>query len=198
MSDLAESADANRGAALLVNGRVVPVEVTTTLSSVSLGYENASVTVECFDADGNEIPLSAETRFVVRRGDTVRVTATGFAPDSEINVAVFSDPTALGIVTIDATGAGRQQWALPDTLSPGDHTLVASGDLPEIDDTVFGLRIIVDSPSFVTRVFSSTATRVLLALGVIIGLIIPATRRRRRDSQPVTMPPPRTNSSPSS
>jgi len=180
-----------------VNGTIVAVEVATTVSLVSLGYENASVTIECFDPAGNDIPLSAETRFVVRRGDTVRVTATGFAPDSEINVAVFSDPTALGVVTIDATGAGRQQWTLPDSLSPGDHTLVASGDLPDIDDTVFGLRIIVDSPSFVTRVFSSTATRILLALGIITGLIIPATRRRRR-SQPETMPPPRTNSSPSS
>jgi len=180
VEELATNADANRGFALLVNGQFVPVDVATTLSSVSLGYENASVTVECFDTNGNTIPLSSEARFLVRHGDTVRVTAEGFAPDTDINVAVFSDPSVLGVVTVDASGNGRQQWTLPDTLSPGDHTLVASGDLPGITDTVFGLRIIVNSPSLDARVFSSTATRIVIALGVLVGFIIPATRRRRR------------------
>jgi len=181
VSILAEEADSSRGAAIIVNGKAVPVEVKTTASSMSLTYMNATLEVQCFDKDGNEINLNGESRFIVRRNDVVRVIVSGFKPGTDVNVAVFSDPTALGTITADASGAGRQQWKIPATLAPGDHTLVASGDLPEVEDTVFGLRVIIDKKSLVARLSSSNTVRALLVVAVLVGLFIPATRRRRDD-----------------
>ena len=186
VSTLAEEAESSRGAAIIVNGKAVPVEVKTTASSMSLTYLNATLEVQCFDKDGNEINLNGESRFVVRKNDVVRVIVSGFKPGTDVNVAVFSDPTALGTITADASGAGRQQWKIPDTLAPGDHTLVASGDLPEVDDTVFGLRVIIDKKSLVARISSSNTVRVLLVVAVLVGLFIPATRRRRDDEDKAT------------
>ena len=180
VSTLAEQADVDRGAAIIVDGQVLPVETNTTISSTTLTYLNASLTVQCFDKDGKVLQLSGESRFVVRKGDVVRVTLSGFKPNTQVNFAMFSDPTALGTITADATGSGRQQWKIPNSISPGNHTLVATGNLPKIGNTTFGLRVIIDSKSLVTRISSSNSARALLVVGILIGLVLPATRRRRR------------------
>jgi hypothetical protein len=179
ITNLAKEADAARGAALLVNGKTVPVDISTTLSSVTLRYQNASLEVKCFDKDGSELALSGDNRFTLRQGDTVKVVATGFLPASSINVAVFSDPVALGTVTADEQGKANQLWSIPNSITAGDHTLVISGDLAGVDNTVFGLRIVVDEVSLASRIASNSWTRVIIALGIFGGLLIPANRRRK-------------------
>lgn len=180
VSTLAEQADVDGGAAIIVDGQVLPVKTNTSLTSTKLTYMDASLTVQCFDKDGKELQLSGESRFIVRRGYVIRVSVSGFKPNTRINFAMFSTPTALGAVTADALGSGRQQWQIPDSISPGNHTLVATGNLPKVGDTTFGLRIVIDSKSLMARISSSNSVRALLLIGVFAGLLIPANRRRRK------------------
>jgi hypothetical protein len=180
VSRLVKQAESNRGGALLIDGKPVPVDVRTTPSSIILTYRNASVEVKCFDKDGSEIALSDDNRFTLRHGDAIKVVATGFSPGSSINVAVFSDPVAFGEVTVGQQGTVSQQWSIPNSIDAGNHTLVASGDLADVEDTVFGLRIVVDEQSLVSRIASNTWTRIIIAFGIFVGLLIPANRRRRK------------------
>ena len=180
VSRLVKQAESNKGAALLIDGKPVPVDVRTTPASITLTYRNASVEVKCFDKDGSEIALSDDNRFTLRHGDAIKVVATGFSPGSSINVAVFSDPVAFGEVTVGQQGTASQQWPIPNSIDAGNHTLVASGDLADVEDTVFGLRIVVDEQSLVSRIASNTWTRIIIALGIFVGLLIPANRRRRK------------------
>jgi hypothetical protein len=180
ISVLAIEADTKEGAALIIDGNTVPVKVETTTTSTTMSYGDASLEVKCFDIDGNPIALSAEGRFTLKRGDVVSMRATGFAPGSKINAALFSDPVALGTVSTNDAGQATQQWGVPDTMTPGDHTLVFSGDLAYVKNTVFGLRIVVDQQSLVSRIASNTWTRIIIALGIFVGLLIPANRRRRQ------------------
>ena len=180
ISVLANEADTKKGAALIIDGKTVPVTVETTTTSTTMSYGDASLEVKCFDIDGNPIALSAEGRFTLQRGDVVSMNATGFAPGSKINAALFSDPVALGTVSTNDAGQATQQWGIPDTMTPGDHTLVFSGDLANVKNTVFGLRIVVDEQSLVSRIASNTWTRITIALGIFVGLLIPANRRRRK------------------
>lgn len=182
ISLLANEADTKKGAALIIDGKTVPVTVGTTTTSTTMSYGEASLEVKCFDINGNPIALSAEGRFTLQRGDVVSMSATGFAPGSKINAALFSDPVALGTASTNDAGQATQQWSIPDTMTPGDHTLVFSGDLANVKNTVFGLRIIVNQESFITRITSSVWTRVIVALGIVGGLIIPANRLRRRQT----------------
>lgn len=177
---LADEAKTEKGAALLINGRAVPVTVRTTTTSTTMSYGNASLEVTCFDIDGKPVALSAEGRFTLQRGDVVSMSASGFTPGSRINAGLFSSPVALGSATTNDEGQASAQWNIPDSMAPGDHTLVFSGDLAKIDSTVFGLRIVVNQESFITRIASSVWTRVIVALGIAVGLVIPANRRRRR------------------
>ena len=180
VSRLVKQAESNKGGALLIDGKPVPVDVRTTPSSITLTYRNASVEVKCFDKDGSEIALSDDNRFTLRHGDAIKVVATGFSPGSSINVAVFSDPVAFGEVTVGQQGTASQQWPIPNSIDAGNHTLVASGDLADVEDTVFGLRIVVDEQSLVSRIASNTWTRLIIAFGIFVGLLIPANRRRRQ------------------
>ena len=180
VSRLVKQAESNKGGALLIDGKPVPVDVRTTPSSITLTYRNASVEVKCFDEDGSEIALSDDNRFTLRHGDAIKVVATGFSPGSSINVAVFSDPVAFGEVTVGQQGTASQQWSIPNSIDAGNHTLVASGDLADVEDTVFGLRIVVDEQSLVSRIASNTWTRLIIAFGIFVGLLIPANRRRRQ------------------
>ena len=180
VSRLVKQAESNKGAALLIDGKPVPVDVRTTPASITLTYRNASVEVKCFDKDGSEIALSDDNRFTLRHGDAIKVVATGFSPGSSINVAVFSDPVAFGEVTVGQQGTASQQWPIPNSIDAGNHTLVASGDLADVEDTVFGLRIVVDEQSLLSRIASNTWTRITIALGIFLGLLIPANRRRRK------------------
>ena len=144
----------------------------------------ASLTVRCYDADGEEILVSADSRFELLRSDFIEMSVSGFKPRSNIKAIVYaaSDPVRLGEINVDATGAGVQRWDVPDTLEAGLHTLAASGDLAEVDDAVFGLRIMVDEVPFLTRIANSWVIRILLLLAVFSALLIPA-RLRRRDEE---------------
>ena len=180
VSRLVKQAESNKGGALLIDGKPVPVDLRSTPSSTTLTYGNASVEVKCFEKDGSEIALSDDNRFTLRHGDAIKVVATGFSPGSSIDVAVFSDPVVLGEVTVGQQGTASQQWSIPNSIDAGNHTLVASGNLADVDDTVFGLRIVVDEQSLVSRIASNTWTRIIIALGIFVGLLIPANRRRRK------------------
>jgi hypothetical protein len=181
VESITNAVDSASGAVALVNGKVIKVNVATTLSSVTLSHSGATLEVKCFDSKGVEIGLSGESRFELRRGDTVQISVTGFAPMAVINAAVFSEPTALGTLTADAYGEGIEKWTVPDTIVAGNHTLMVAGDLPKVKDTVFGLRIIVDQKSFAARVAGSWVTRSILLFGIVLGFFIPATLRRRRE-----------------
>ena len=180
VSRLVKQAESNKGGALLIDGKPVPVDLRSTPSSTTLTYGNASVEVKCFEKDGSEIALSDDNRFTLRHGDTIKVVATGFSPGSSIDVAVFSDPVVLGELTVDQQGKANQLWSIPNSIDAGNHTLVLSGDLAGIDNSVFGLRIVVDEQSLVSRIASNTWTRITIAFGIFVGLLIPANRRRRK------------------
>lgn len=188
VDDLANVAESKGGAAVFVNGKAIEVEVSTSLSSITLAHKSASLTVDCFNSKGESIALSADSRFELRSGDVIRVSFSGFTPQKKVNVAVFSDPVALGSVSPDANGAGNGEWTVPDSIPAGTHTLIVAGDLPKLENTMFGLRIVVDQESLVSRIASSWVTRIVLALGVLGGLLLPATLRRRKeeDDSPVT------------
>lgn len=61
----------------------------------------------------------------VTPGQTITVSVSGFAPSSQVNLAI--DGQAIGSLTTDASGSGSGSFTVPSNLSPGTHTLSASG-----------------------------------------------------------------------
>ena len=182
VDELVKRIDVSNGSALFINGSSVETKVSTTLTTFTISAYNAMVSVRCYDSAGNEITLSGDSRFELRSGDTVELSASGFKPKSRINAAVFSEPVLLGELLVNGNGAGTKKWSIPASLSAGLHTLVVSGHLAEADDAVFGLRIVAQGDSFISRVTNSWIVRILLMLAIFAGLVIPARIRRRRET----------------
>ena len=59
--------------------------------------------------------------------EVVEVSGSGFEPDTDVEVWVFSEPTLLGTVLVDEDGNFSAELDLPATLPVGDHTVQAEG-----------------------------------------------------------------------
>jgi hypothetical protein len=68
-------------------------------------------------------PLTADGTIQLIRGHSVSITATGFAPDQDVNAWLFSDPILLGNTKTNGKGTVRDSFVVPPVTPNGDHTL---------------------------------------------------------------------------
>jgi hypothetical protein len=79
-----------------------PVESTVTRSNDQLviAAGDMSATISGVTADGAVAPLDNDGNIRLSEGDQIQVEASGFAPNSDVEVWLFSTPTLLGTVTV--------------------------------------------------------------------------------------------------
>jgi len=63
----------------------------------------------------------------VVQGSRVEVSGSGFAPNSQVDVWLNSDPVYLGAAQTDDTGSFTQEFVLPPDAAVGNHTLTMNG-----------------------------------------------------------------------
>jgi hypothetical protein len=63
----------------------------------------------------------------VVQGSRVEVSGSGFAPNSQVDVWLNSDPVYLGAAQTDDTGSFTQEFVLPPDAAVGNHTLTMIG-----------------------------------------------------------------------
>jgi hypothetical protein len=80
----------------------------------------------------------------VLRGGTIALEGSGFAPNSLVDVTIFSTPTKLGVVTVDGEGALSAELVVPRSVLPGTHTLKFDGSTPEGEllSVVIGVEVV--------------------------------------------------------
>ena len=64
---------------------------------------------------------------VLVAGGSINVSVMGLYPNSTANIWLFSTPTLLGEITVDADGVGTGTLAVPAGIPAGAHTLQANG-----------------------------------------------------------------------
>ena len=70
-------------------------------------------------------------RVVIEKGNSVTTSGTGFKPNSQVDVWVYSTPIWLGAVMTDEVGNFTTTLAMPAALPEGDHTFQAQGLTPD-------------------------------------------------------------------
>ncbi|HEY5662940.1 MAG TPA: fibronectin type III domain-containing protein [Ilumatobacter sp.] len=88
-----------------------------------------------------ELDFSFEVGSEIDNGK-VFVSGFGLAPDSTVEVYVFSDPIHIGTVMTDSTGSFEATLDLPDSLEAGEHTVLIEAvgpDGPVSGSWYFGL-----------------------------------------------------------
>lgn len=134
-------------------------------------------------------------------GGTVTMTGAGFAGDvSGYSVEIHSDPIVLASVATDAEGGFALETTVPDTLEPGDHSIVVVYDNVEVASTPVTVSAPVaaaapaEAATTPTAASSAPTTQggVILLLGLagvgVAALVGHEVAKRRRPGRPVSGP----------
>ena len=112
----------------MVGGTSVAVETSVDSdagsATIVAGDVSATITGGQAPAVDGEAP---ENALAFEAGSEVNVSASGFEPESEAEVIIYSEPTKLGRVKVDVNGTVTAQVTLPSDLKTGNHTLVING-----------------------------------------------------------------------
>jgi hypothetical protein len=171
-------------AGAVIGGKTVAATVSRASNQITAIAGEITTTVSGLTSDGQRVALNSEGNLIVNKGDKLVVDAAGFAPDSEVEVWMYSTPTQLGVVTADAGGKVSGTFALSDGLEVGDHRVVLSGENLGGAEALVGLGLTygaVESGSSITRVLIA----IPIALAILFGLFLPAVTRRRRQNSAV-------------
>jgi titin len=75
-------------------------------------------------------------------GETITISGTGFAPNSEVTIVIYSSPHSLGTVMTDQAGAFSKAVTIPSNLS-GSHTITSMGIDPDGASRVLALGVTI-------------------------------------------------------
>lgn len=167
------------GAALRVAGKEVPVTISREDNSILIRAVLFNARFSGQQSDGSVIALDSDGNIRVKNGDALKVTVTGFAPESEVEVRLYSDPILLGRTSVDKQGTMLSTYRIPDTITSGAHRVVLVGKNYSGDTVTFAAGIMVGAANT-----TSWALRLLIAFplggAVLAAMFLPAILRRRK------------------
>ena len=144
---------------------------------ISSGPVRASISG--ISKDGIVAPLDADGNVHLKTGDLIKINASGFRPNSEVDVWLYSTPTNLGTRKVTKDGKVEATFVVPKNIDAGAHRLAVVAKLPNGKSATFALGLL-----FGDIQQTSTLTRILIAipitLAIATGLILPNQARRRR------------------
>jgi hypothetical protein len=140
------------------------------------------VSLAAVDEVGAVIPFDVSGNVRMQIGESVRVTAKGFASTTPVDVWLFSDPLKLGSTIVENNGAFEESHKIPDGVSNGSHTVLMTGTSSAGDDVQIAISIMVGDPQGFEEA-GRVALIVILVLAVGGAIFLPAALKRRRDDE---------------
>lgn len=168
---------------MVIDGKETIATVTRANNRVTVGAGGVNVTFNGISQDGTILPLDNDGNLRVTGGDSVSVEGTGFAPNQDVEVWMFSTPQLLATVKADSNGKVVENIKLSTMLQEGNHRFVVDGKSASGTDALVTLGVIVGYESSGLSTTGKLLIALPIALAVLAGLIIPTTLRRRREDE---------------
>jgi hypothetical protein len=113
----------------IVDGVSVPFTLAPapSLTGLILEGSNFGISISASSNTGSQDPLNSQGELVFTAGRFATFSGTGFAPNTEVVVWIFSDPRQLGKVMTDSKGNFFGELPVPEDLEVGEHTLQLNG-----------------------------------------------------------------------
>lgn len=172
-------------AAAIVNGQSVTGTLTRRNNALVMDAGGINAIISGVSRDGDVIALDEEGNLRLEEGDLISVEASGFSAGSGVELWVFSTPFRLADVTAGSDGRVSGTYPLPTTVEPGSHRVVLKGQNAAGSDVVAGVGLFIGQP-FDADGVSPWVIWAPVTLAIAIALIIPATRRRRRQREGIS------------
>jgi uncharacterized repeat protein (TIGR02543 family) len=112
-----------------LDGQDIGVTLTPEFDSKLITIEGDGFTMALagLDSNGDQLELDGDGNLVLQNDRLAYVEGTGFLPNSDVKLYLFSTPTYLGIVHTDADGNFSGTVEIPQEIEAGIHTLQANG-----------------------------------------------------------------------
>ncbi len=170
---------ASSAGAATIGGKTAKAKTTRVNNQLVFTAGGFTVTLAGVNPDGTVIPLSNAGLLEVRRGDTFRLNAQGFAPESTVEIWMFSKTLHLGTITIGADGLMQSTFKVPKSITDGLHHLVMVGVDKAEAEAKFEVGMNVGVPTKQWW-YSRWLLIIPIMLAVFAGFWLPTTARRRR------------------
>lgn len=131
--------------ALTVEGVTTPVVVDPNASGDGIVGTAGDLTFELsgLDAEGLPLPLDTDGNLILNADGLVDTGGEGFAAEAPVKVYIFSDPTFLGTLFTDPTGAFSGTLQIPAGIDPGVHNLQVVGYDTDGNVLVFTVGVVI-------------------------------------------------------
>jgi hypothetical protein len=170
--------DADPGAAF---GAVIATEadanVTSTIASTATSFivngTGWSVTLNPIWLNNKAVALDATKKLVVAAGGSISISATGYAPNSEVRAYVGT--TLLGTFTAAANGAVTGTIKIPETQKVGSYVVTLTGFSPSFKARWISVGFNVKAgfaTKAITITFTGTATAVSTTAAKTLATIV--------------------------
>ena len=178
--DLAPTAaDAAPGSATaLVDGKEVSLTVTRVANSLRISSGVLQMQIAVLNETGEVLPLDADGNAIVEQGLSIQYSVSGAEAGSVLDAWLFSEPFRLGNVVVGDNGKAEGVLPIKQDIPQGAHRLVLKTRSATGEDATFSIGLISGAQDG-----SGTVSRIIVGIllaAVAAGLVIPATRRRRR------------------
>ncbi len=172
---------ASAAGAATIGGKVTRAKTTRVNNQLVFSAGGFTVTLAGVNPDGTVIPLSAEGILEVRRGDMFRLDAQGFAPNSSVDIWMFSKTIYLGKIEVSTDGLVKSTFKVPKSVADGLHHLVMVGVDKADKEAKFEVGMNVGVPPKQWW-YSRILIAIPISIAVFFGFWLPtsASRRRRR------------------
>ncbi|MCX6515848.1 MAG: hypothetical protein NTZ62_04335, partial [Actinobacteria bacterium] len=165
--------------AVQIDGVTTDAVVTRENNQLVINAGPLNAKLSSVDDAGLALPLDSDGNVRLSVGDVIKLSVGGFEPGSLVEVWLFSTPTKLGSIVVQADGKIEGLFAIPAGIKSGSHRVVVSAKLANGKPTTFALGVLIGE---VSR--TSTLTRVLIAIpisfAVVFAFILPTQLRRRK------------------
>jgi len=147
---------------LLVNGvastlTIKPNQPVDPKSLVATG-DGFTMELKGLRSTGQPLGLSSDAALRLERGSTASVRGSGFAPNSNVQVYLYSTERFLGTIRTDASGAFDGSVPVPMDVELGRHTLQANALGTDNKVRSLSLGVVLEAPAKPVRTAKATVT----------------------------------------
>jgi hypothetical protein len=168
--------------AATIGGKTTKAKTTRVNNQLVFTAGGFTVTLAGVNADGTVVPLSSDGLLEVRRGDMFRLDAQGFAPNTTVNIWMFSKNFLLATIEVGADGLVKSTLKVPKSVEDGLHHLVMVGVDKANAEAKFEVGMNVGVPPKQWWL-SRWLLIIPITLAVFAGFWLPTTASRRRKRQ---------------
>jgi hypothetical protein len=141
---------------LLINGvattvTIKPDQPVKPRALVATG-DGFTLEVEGQGSTGQPLGLTNDAALRLEKDHTAKVKGTGFAPNADVQVHIFSTSRMLGTIRTDATGAFSGTVSVPADIELGHHTLQVDALTTDNKVRSLSLGVVLEAPAKPERV----------------------------------------------